>query len=227
MASFHVSLKSSISPFSVSQSQYSPSRWSYFCSEFSSTVSLGRNFGRGSRKLRPMILPRRFRISSSSTKESPDQSNGEEPPESLFMKELKKRGMTPTSVLEDSKKSSNAGDETNYREEDGGFSTRNTVSMDAETKLKNQLEESRALNSEGLEGLIPRAKLLLTLGGTFFLAFWPLILITVAFTTGLYLYFGTSFIHDGRDSNINIPEYIDPYQLLEEERLSQTAPRLY
>ncbi|KAI6701520.1 hypothetical protein NL676_015844 [Syzygium grande] len=31
---------------------------------------------------------------------------GEEPPESLFMKELKRRGMTPTSLLEDTKKSS-------------------------------------------------------------------------------------------------------------------------
>ncbi|XLS82081.1 hypothetical protein HN51_047912 [Arachis hypogaea] len=29
--------------------------------------------------------------------------SGEEPPESLFMKELKRRGMTPTSLLEDYK----------------------------------------------------------------------------------------------------------------------------
>ena len=36
------------------------------------------------------------------------------------------------------------------------------------------------------QGLIPRAKLLLTLGGTFFLGFWPLILITVAFFSSLY-----------------------------------------
>uniref|UniRef100_M1CF12 Tubulin alpha-6 chain n=1 Tax=Solanum tuberosum TaxID=4113 RepID=M1CF12_SOLTU len=38
-----------------------------------------------------------------------------------------------------------------------------------------------------LQGLIPRAKLLLTLGGTFFLAFWPLILVTIAAFLALYL----------------------------------------
>lgn len=36
------------------------------------------------------------------------------------------------------------------------------------------------------QGLIPRAKLLLTIGGTFFLGFGPLILITVAFFCALY-----------------------------------------
>jgi len=43
------------------------------------------------------------------------------------------------------------------------------------------------------QGLVPRAKLLLTLGGTFFLAFGPLILITVAFFSALY--FVSSFCY--------------------------------
>lgn len=37
------------------------------------------------------------------------------------------------------------------------------------------------------QGLIPRAKLLLTIGGTFFLGFWPLILITIGFILCLYI----------------------------------------
>lgn len=38
-----------------------------------------------------------------------------------------------------------------------------------------------------MQGLVPRAKLLLTIGGTFFWGFWPLVLITVAFFAALYL----------------------------------------
>ncbi|XP_030472531.1 uncharacterized protein LOC115690343 [Syzygium oleosum] len=147
---------------------------------------------------------------------------GEEPPESLFMKELKRRGMTPTSLLEDTKK----GTYDNGLEEERGFSKRNAVSTEPGNNLTNQREQSMALNSEGLEGLIPRAKLLLTLGGTFFLGFWPLILITVASFSALYLYFGPTFVHDGSNVRVSPPQYNDPYALLEDERISQMAPRV-
>ncbi|XP_048128360.1 uncharacterized protein LOC115735634 isoform X2 [Rhodamnia argentea] len=147
---------------------------------------------------------------------------GEEPPESLFMKELKRRGMTPTSLLEDTKKSTYG----NELEEERGFSKRNAVSTEPGNSLTNQREQSMALNSEGLEGLIPRAKLLLTLGGTFFLGFWPLILITVASFCALYLYFGPTFVHDASKVQVSPPQYVDPYALLEDERISQTAPRV-
>lgn len=135
--------------------------------------------------------------------------------------------MTPTSLLEE-KKRNNYGleNEINLEEEDRGFSNRNAVSTELEKSLSNQRERSMALNSEGLEGLIPRAKLLLTTGATFFLAFWPLILIAIAFFTALYLYFGSTFVHDGSSTPISPPQYIDPYALLEEERISQTAPRI-
>ncbi|TXG64046.1 hypothetical protein EZV62_011040 [Acer yangbiense] len=153
--------------------------------------------------------------------------SGEEPPESLFMKELRRRGMNPTSLLEETNRTDyGTDDETKSREQDGGFSKRNTVSTELDKNLSNQRERSMALNSEGLEGLIPRAKFLLTLGGTFFLAFWPLILITVAFFSGLYFYFGPAFIHDGSDRLISPPQYVDPYALLEDERISQIAPRV-
>ncbi|KAH7518146.1 hypothetical protein FEM48_Zijuj09G0140800 [Ziziphus jujuba var. spinosa] len=154
------------------------------------------------------------------------ESNGEEPPESLFMKELRKRGMTPTSLLEDTNRTDyGPNDETSKQER--AFSQKNAVSTEeVERSLLNQKERSMMLNSEGLEGLIPRAKLLLTIGGTFFLGFWPLILITVAFFSALYLYFGSSFIHDASKTPISPPQYIDPYALLEEERISQIAPRV-
>lgn len=216
MASLQL-LKSSLSPFSASQSN-----------------SVRKQ---DSGAFRPRILKfqnnlsskfdvnKRFRVSCK-VQEGDTKSNGEEPPESLFMKELRRRGMTPTSLLEENNRSSYSDDDIRYKEEDGGFSNRNAVSTDLEKSLSNQRERSMALNSEGLEGLIPRAKLLLALGGTFFLTFWPLILVTVACTAGLYLYFGTSFIHDGTDAPVTMPQYVDPYALLEDERISQAAPYL-
>ncbi|CAK8573802.1 unnamed protein product [Lathyrus sativus] len=167
-----------------------------------------------------------FRVCSSS-KDTQNQNNGEEPPESLFMKELKRRGMNPTSLLEDYKQPNYGLDEEAFvNEEDKSFPKRKTVSTNIERGLENQRERSMALNSEGLEGLVPRAKLLLTLGGTFFLAFGPLILITVALFSALYFYFGPSFVHDGSKMSLSPPQYVDPYALLEDERISQIAPRL-
>ncbi|XP_042489507.1 uncharacterized protein LOC122069533 isoform X1 [Macadamia integrifolia] len=159
--------------------------------------------------------------------EGENDSSSDEPPETLFMKELRRRGMTPTSLLEDSKRSTYGLDEEIKLKEDGrSFSKRNAVLPDIEKSLSNQRERSMALNSEGLEGLIPRAKLLLTIGGTFFLGFWPLILVTVAFFSALYLYFGPSFVHDASKTLISPPSYIDPYALLEDERASNAAPHV-
>ncbi|KAI4298601.1 hypothetical protein L6164_032139 [Bauhinia variegata] len=164
---------------------------------------------------------KRFRVFCGA-QDTENQNNGEEPPESLFMKELKRRGMTPTSLLEDYKQSNYGLDEEiNLNEERG--SPRNAVSTNVERSLENQRERSMALNSEGLEGLVPRAKLLLQLGGTFFLGFGPLILATVAFFSVLYIYFGPTFVHDASKMSLSPPQYIDPYALLEDERISQIA----
>ncbi|KAF4347817.1 hypothetical protein G4B88_012930, partial [Cannabis sativa] len=186
-----------------------------------------------------------------------NKGRGEEPPESLFMKELRRRGMTPTSLLEEETNTSEYGVNNEIGKEARAFIQRNAVSTEIEKSLANQRERSLKLNSEGLEvdpcflfffpsicllGLIPRAKLLLTLGGTFFLAFWPLILITVASFSALYFvsalsylqyfygspfgyYFGPAFVHDGTQTPISPPQYVDPYALLEEERISTMAPR--
>ena len=68
------------------------------------------------------------------------------------MKELRKRGMTPTSLLEEKKKNNyELENEINLEEEDRGSSNRNAVSTELEKSLSNQRERSMALNSEGLE----------------------------------------------------------------------------
>lgn len=77
--------------------------------------------------------------------------SGEEPPESLFMKELKRRGMNSSTLREESNRSISGDEEIRFKEEDGGFTNRNAVSTDVEKGLSNQRERSMALNSEGLE----------------------------------------------------------------------------
>ncbi|CAL1356962.1 unnamed protein product [Linum trigynum] len=205
-------LKSTLCPSSISRSNFPRTSAPAKRSVFSSSCSVQR---------------RKFSVCCA-VKDSEDQSNGEEPPESLFMKELRRRGMTPTSLLEESKKGGYGveDDETKLREGDRVFSRRNAVSTEIDKGLLNQRERSMALNSEGLEGLIPRARLLLTIGGTFFLAFGPLILVTVGAFTALYLYFGASFVHDGSATPVSPPQYIDPYALLEDQRISDVAPTL-
>ncbi|KAL3350421.1 hypothetical protein AABB24_023074 [Solanum stoloniferum] len=212
MASFQL-LKS---PFSFSQSN---------SSRFSTIVQrriLGVRYQRKNPSLKTFV-DTKFRVSC---RIQDNENQSEEPPESLFMKELRRRGMTPTSLLEETNTNIKDDEETKSREEDGGFYRRNALSTDSGRNLTNQREQSMALNSEGLEGLIPRAKLLLTLGGTFFLAFWPLILVTIAAFLALYLYFGPSFVHYATNRSTDPPPYVDPYVLLEEERISLTAPRL-
>ncbi|KAM7470539.1 hypothetical protein LguiA_008722 [Lonicera macranthoides] len=219
-------LKSNYSPFSVSQSNSLPKN-SFFCSEFSSDVAGKRNLRFNNRRnSKLLMIHRRFSVCCKSKEGDNNKSNGEEPPESLFTKELKRRGINSSSLLEETNSSISGDEEIRYKEEDGGFTNRNAVSTDVEKGLSNQRERSMALNSEGLEGLIPRGKVLLNLGGTFFLAFGPFILITVTFFSALYIYFGPTFIHDGSKTSASLPQYIDPYSLLEDERISQTPPRL-
>ncbi|URD74748.1 hypothetical protein MUK42_09879 [Musa troglodytarum] len=157
----------------------------------------------------------------------------EEPPESLFMKELRRRGMTPTSLLEDGERGAlgqgqremeakeDSGNGGGGRRERGG---RNGVaSVELEKAMTRPRERFMSVNSEGFEGLLPRAKLLLTIGGTFFLGFWPLILVTAGVFAALYTCFGPSFVHDASKLAASPPPYIDPYSLLEDEKLPHAA----
>ncbi|CAL9198490.1 unnamed protein product [Musa hybrid cultivar] len=177
---------------------------------------------------RPSALSLRCRL-----REDGGESNGEERPESLFMKELKRRGINPTSLLEEGDGGGSIGSMESEEESRGGRDERigrtkrnGVASAEPDTAVSNQRERSMSLNSEGLEGLIPRAKLLLTIGGTFFLGFWPLILITLGLFLALYIYLGPSFVHDASKVPVLPPPYIDPYTLLEDERLSQVTPHV-
>lgn len=66
------------------------------------------------------------------------------------MKELRRRGMTPTSILEETKRS-DYGSFTDGFQEERDFSKRNSVSTETGNNLTNQREQSMALNSEGIE----------------------------------------------------------------------------
>jgi len=112
------------------------------------------------------------------------------------MKELKRRGMTPASLLEDNDKSPYGlgSTETKTMEEGNeGFTSRNGGGIFTGFDDRNQVDQrarSMALNSEGLE------------------------------------YFGPSFIHAG-SKQVAQPTYIDPYKLLEDDRLTQSSlPRV-
>ncbi|KAL5204432.1 hypothetical protein ABZP36_009303 [Zizania latifolia] len=117
-----------------------------------------------------------------------EEEEGEEAPESLFAKELRRRGMAPGSAVPGVKKAGTVEAEEGGR---GGEAGRKRVAAAEFERVaagaEGQRERSMALNSEGLEGLVPRAKLLLSLGSTFFLGFGPLIIVTVSLFAGLYV----------------------------------------
>uniref|UniRef100_A0A6N2LYQ6 Uncharacterized protein n=1 Tax=Salix viminalis TaxID=40686 RepID=A0A6N2LYQ6_SALVM len=216
-------LKSTLSPISISASKNFPGKPNSRKTVHKLRTSYGISRGYYEKQ-------QKFKVFCSVREEDNSKRNGkfgEEPPESLFMKELKRRGMTPTSLLEETNRGNyGVEDEMRIGEEDWGFSKRNSVSTEIDKSMFNQREKSVALNSEGLEGLIPRAKLLLAIGGAFFMGVWPLILITVASFSAVYSFFGTSFVHDGNDAPTSPPQHVDPYELLEDERISQIAPTL-
>eukprot|EP00899_Mesostigma_viride_P009498 jgi/Mesvir1/1854/Mv06953-RA.1 len=145
--------------------------------------------------------PSRSRLQIRMAQNDPSEkpSSGEESStESMFLRELKRRGISS--------------------DKDGkaqGPSVPLPAPPAIEQMDQGQLERSRKLNSEGLEGLIPRATELVKLGGSFFLAFGPLIAGAAVVFVSAYLIFGSGFVHGGRTSMP--PKVVDPYALLDEE----------
>ncbi|XP_022991987.1 uncharacterized protein LOC111488465 isoform X2 [Cucurbita maxima] len=179
-------LKSTVSTLSFSQTSFGVQS-SRFFTELDSSRRSVRFHGRR-RSLRYGCVCRRLSFRCAA-QDSHKESNGEEPPESLFMKELKKRGITPTSLLEDTKSTEfELGGETTGENID--FSGTSAVSTEVSKSLSNQRERSMQLNSEGLE------------------------------------FFGSSFVHDGTQTPPSPPPYVYPYAPLEDERISQIAPRV-
>lgn len=140
------------------------------------------------------------------------------------MKELKRRGIE-NGVAE---ASTSAGKAEQEREQ-GGAPPPPRFSAGAgpfnDTASGGQLEKSRALNSEGLEGLIPRASQLVQLGGGFFLAFGPFIAVISLLFSVAYFALGDSFVHGGSPSYS--PQYVDPYELLSEPTVDPMIPLNY
>eukprot|EP00271_Cylindrocystis_brebissonii_P008833 TRINITY_DN23341_c0_g1_i1.p1 TRINITY_DN23341_c0_g1~~TRINITY_DN23341_c0_g1_i1.p1 ORF type:complete len:274 (-),score=36.95 TRINITY_DN23341_c0_g1_i1:485-1306(-) len=148
--------------------------------------------------------------------------------ESLFMKELRRRGMSRTSEKAGTGKSKGgeAGGSSSSSSSGGSGWDSNVKSPPRFTADRaggdpGQLEKTRLLNSEGLEGFPTRAWELIRLGGLFPLYFWPLGLAAIAAFVSMYLYFGTSFVHSGQKYRTpsGAPPYVEPYELLESERL--------
>lgn len=98
--------------------------------------------------------------------------------ESLFAKELAKRGISSSSVDDDGAALESSG---------RSVPPPQLAQQKAAPSDTPQLEKSRALNSEGLEGLIPRASELIRLGGGFFLGFVPFILLVSMLFVGMYV----------------------------------------
>ncbi|XP_066338222.1 uncharacterized protein [Miscanthus floridulus] len=178
----------------------------------------------------PSLRPRLRRLRVVRCRAGGEGGKGEEEgeaeaPESLFARELRRRGMAPgaraTPAAGANKEAEEGAPETGAKRRVAAAEFERGAAADG------QRERSMALNSEGLEGLVPRAKLLLSLGSTFFLAFGPLILVTVSLFAGLYVYFGPSFVHDASKTPVSPPPYIDPYELLEDERLSRPSPDVF
>lgn len=143
-----------------------------------------------------------------------DKGDEGERPETLFMRELAKR----------KKLGQDLGiKETDTKTKEEESSGKKTQPVKDERDTTDQRKRSMALNSEGLDGLVPRGQELVKLGGSFWLSLWPLIIASLLAFGAAYLYFGPAFVHTG--ARTSPPPYVDPYQLLESEQLpSQVGP---
>ncbi|KAL4535173.1 hypothetical protein Ndes2526B_g06078 [Nannochloris sp. 'desiccata'] len=125
----------------------------------------------------------------------------------MFKKELKKRRINTVDDIKD---------------------TPNTKTTTPPPLFQNdttdQLERSRKLNSEGLEGLIPRASALVQLGLSFFLAFGPFIIAVILASAAIYAVFGDNFVHGGTPSSSFSPPQYDPLELLNEPTVDPMIP---
>lgn len=86
-----------------------------------------------------------------------------------------------------------------------------------------QRERSMEMVNEGLEGLIPRASQLLTLGFSAFLPFLPFMLAFSLLFSAIFFVFGDSFLHGGREG-VGLPAYVDPQTLLSEPTVDPYVP---
>lgn len=148
--------------------------------------------------------------------------------DSLFAQELRRRGLSSVDDIPDVPSSSSgsgagAGGGGARREPPRWASWASNTASEDRVPTQDQLEFSRKLNSEGLEGLIPRGALLLRLGLTSFLGFAPLVVATALASWALYAILGSSFIHSGSPA-AGPPPYVDAELLLAEPTADPMIP---
>lgn len=150
--------------------------------------------------------------------------------EAAFEQELRRRGMGSGSFSEEEAAARAAAPRSPFDQEPAGSRQQSRTgprpppSFRAdEDEVPPQLAKSRALNSEGLEGFLPRAWELLKLGGSFFLAFAPFILAVSLAFSAIYFVFGDAFVHGGSPA-AGPPPYYDPDLLLAEPTADPMVP---
>eukprot|EP00210_Caulerpa_lentillifera_P006003 g5738.t1 len=158
-------------------------------------------------KLRSIRIRHKRKLNGVRTRAEPDKEDAESA-ESLFAKELRRRGIDREPLNPTNKSFRRQGPSL-----EGAFDDDREVFDGPPIVTEDQLKRSRQLNSEGLEGLVPRVKELLTLGATSTFAFVPAIGVVILVALSLYFVFGESFVHLG-NSVYTPPTYVDPYDLL-------------
>ncbi|KAK6938024.1 hypothetical protein RJ641_031532 [Dillenia turbinata] len=143
-----------------------------------------------------------------------NSKRGDEPMEILFMKEVRRRGLSPTPPLEVTGQNRSQGHQemTTLEGDDSGLST------DVAENLPDLRDHySTALNG-GFEGFGSEAKLLLAVCGSFIIGYWPFIVTIMAVFSALNLCAGSSFIHEASNTSIASPPFQDVNMLLRDAK---------
>lgn len=158
------------------------------------------------------------------------QNSDDETFESLFAKELERRGIASKSPSSDIDFSSKApqdpfsGTSASQQQPSASATKTSTKAESGDERVEtDQRAKSISLVNEGLEGLFPRASLLVRLGSSFFLGFLPLILALSLVFGSIYGLMGEGFVHGG-DTRSGPPAYVDPEQLLSEPTVDPYIP---
>ncbi|XP_078437276.1 uncharacterized protein LOC144707894 [Wolffia australiana] len=170
----------------------------------------GRPSDRGSLRSSGRFVPFRCRL----RRDDSNSGAGKEPLEELFAKELKRRGINSASssseIPQNLLSSIVESDLEEERIEGGDPLKKKRVAWAHHRK---RMTRSLDLNSDHLEGLIPRAKLILRTSTTLFLGFWPLILITMGIFSAMDHYFGPGLAHRAQHTEVSGPTGVGPRHL--------------
>ncbi|KAG1664406.1 hypothetical protein FOA52_009728 [Chlamydomonas sp. UWO 241] len=181
---------------------------------------------------RPIAHPRAPVLCRATGDDEATASGSDSDFESLFSKELKRRGMSMDS-LDDAgttpKQAASSAQPTKQTpfQASAGASIPGSAGArprppsasgrtpPPQSRIADELDGQRARSigivNEGLGGLIPRVLVLFQLGGSVFLGFLPFMLAFSILFTGVWVVFGDSFLHSGTTVHAT---YLDPEALL-------------